>query len=287
VDTRLWRLGDPETIRSFREALKNHKIWIADGHHRYAASRELRDRLRSKEAVSEPGSRSYDYVLSYFSNVDAPGLTILPFHRVLRGLEQFDLRSVARKAESHFDLKHFSFEGFDHRAEQIRRRLRETFDRGRVAVALYAGGAEFLLLVLKSGQDAQAVLSQLPEPLRALDVSILHRGILEGVLGLSPEEQRSGDHLRYTEEVEKAMNLVDAGEAQVAFLLNMPRRQQLMAVAEAGLQMPQKSTCFYPKVLTGLVLNPLEPFDEVFQTGGAKVAVQSPIPTQTPDTSEP
>jgi len=276
VDTRLWRLADPETLRTLTASLQSHKIWIADGHHRYAASRELRDQVRAGGAVAPKGQHGNDYVMAYFSNVDSPGLTILPYHRALRGLDQFDARSLARKSESMFDVKHFSFEGFDHRAEQIRRRLREVSDRGRLSVALYSGGAEFHLFLLKPGQEAQAVLSTLAEPLRALDVSILHRGILESVLGIGPQDQRSGRYLRYTEEVEKAINWVDASEAQAAFLLNTPRRQQLMSVAEAGLQMPQKSTYFYPKVLTGLVMNSLDPADELSLPATAAAGTTSP-----------
>ena len=285
VDTRLWRLADPETLRTVCSALAGHKIWIADGHHRYAAARELRDRLRAADPGAAPGHRVYDYVLAYFSNVDAPGLTILPYHRVLKGMERFDVRALTRKAETMFDVKNFSFEGFDHRAEQIRRRLRELSDRGRLAVALYAGGAEFHLCVLKPGAASQAVLAALPEPLRGLDVSVLHQGILEAVLGISPEDQRSGRYLRYTEEVEKAIDWVDASEANAAFLLNMPRRQQMMAVAEAGLQMPQKSTFFYPKVLTGLVLQPLDPVDEVFDRIGRSPAVAATAASLVPGPS--
>ena len=201
-------------------------------------------------------------MLAYFSNVDAPGLTILPYHRVVRGIAREDVAALTHKLESYFDLKNFSFEGFDHRAEQIRRRLREVADRGRIAVALYSGGAGFVLLVFRPGARTDALLADLPQPLRDLDVSVLHRAVFETALGITPEAQRSGLALRYTEEVELAMSWVDAGDDQAAFLLNTPRRTQMLSVAETGLQMPQKSTFFYPKVLTGLVLHPFDPVDE-------------------------
>jgi uncharacterized protein (DUF1015 family) len=263
VDTRLWRISDPETLRSVREGLADHRILIADGHHRYAASRDARDRFRASAPGDPPGSRSYDYLMAYFSNLEAPGLTILPYHRVMRGVRGFDSSSLARKVEGLFDLKRFPFEGFDHRAEQIRRRLREVAERGRLAIGLYAGGAEFALMVLKAGQESSPPFSEIPAPLRVLDVSVLQHGILEGALGITAEAVKAGGLVRYTEEVERAIDWVDAGEGQVAFLLNMPRREQLMAVADAGLQMPQKSTFFYPKVITGLVMNSLDPIDEV------------------------
>ena len=261
VDTRLWRVADPDTLHAVREALAARKIWIADGHHRYAAAREARDRLAAQADVRATGT-SCDYVLSYFSNVDAPGLTILPYHRVLRGIARGEVAALTHKLEAWFDLKTFSFEGFDHRAEQIRRRLREVGERGRIAVALYSGGAGFVLLVFRPGSRSEALLSDLPQPLRDLDVSVLHRAVFETALGITPESQTSGLALRYTEEVERAMSWVDAADDQAAFLLNTPRRTQMLSVAEQGLQMPQKSTFFYPKVLTGLVLHPFEPIGD-------------------------
>ena len=126
-----------------------------------------------------------------------------------------------------------------------------------------------MLRVLKQGQESVAPLAGLPEPLRDLDVTVLHTCLFEILLSLSAETLRAGGHLRHTEEVERAMDWVDAGEGQAAFLLNATRRQQLMTVAEAGLQMPPKSTYFYPKVLTGLVLNPLDPVTEVCRPADA------------------
>lgn len=263
VETRLWRLADHEAARGLCDELESHRIWIADGHHRYAAARGARDRLRREDPGSPAGSRSYDYVMAYFSNVDSPGLTILPYHRVTKGVSGFDPKGLARRAEAHFDVKHFPFDGLNHRAEQMRRRLRETSDRGRLAIGLYTGGAEFILLVLKTGMEDGALMADLPAALRKLDVSVLHRGVFETAMEITPEALRAGGQLRYTEEAEKAIDWVDASEGQAAFLLGQPSKQQIMAVAEAGLQMPQKSTYFYPKVLTGLVLHSLEPFDEI------------------------
>ncbi len=276
MDTRLWRLSDPPTQRAVLDGLRESKIWIADGHHRYAAARDARDRMRAAEGGNPPpGSRSYDYILAYVSNIDSPGLSILPYHRLLRGLDRFDTQEMLGKISRWFDVKRFPFESLDHRAEQMRRRLREVTARGLMAIGLYTGGTEFRLLVLRDIEDEPAVgavLSDLAAPLKALDVAVLHRIILQEILGLSPEEQRSGEHLRFTEEVERAVDWVDAGEGHAAFLFNPPDRHHMMAVAEAGLQMPQKSTCFYPKVLTGLIMNRLDPVEEVAHPSGSGTA---------------
>ncbi len=263
VEVSLWRVTAAEVVRTICEGLEGRKVWIADGHHRYAAARDVRERLRALDPGAGSGPRSYDYVMTYLSDVDSPGLTILPYHRVVRGLGAFDAAALERRVSDHFDVKHFSFEGLDHRAEQIRRRLHEVADRGRLAFALYTGGAGFVLLLLKEGHGSVEPFASLPEPLRNADVAVLQTGILEPALGLSLEGQPAADRVRYTADVDQAMSWVDAGEAKAAFLMNATRKQHLMSVAEAGLRMPAKSTYFYPKVLTGLVLSPLEPFEEV------------------------
>ncbi|HXI04655.1 MAG TPA: DUF1015 domain-containing protein [Candidatus Saccharimonadales bacterium] len=271
IESRLWRVADRAAVAGLSEILRNRTLWIADGHHRYAAARAYRDRLRAADG-SAPGTRSYDYVMAYVTTMESPGVTILPYHRTLRGLEDFDRAAFAGKARSCFDVKEFPFEGYEPRADQIRLRLREALRSGRNAFAAYTGPGSFLLLLLKEGIDlAEAFGGSLAPPLRPLDVSVLHQILLGKVMGLDGEEQsREGGPLRYTHEMDHALSWVDSGEAQVALLLNATLKEQLVAVADAGLQMPQKSTYFYPKVLTGLVLNPLEPFEEIHpQAAGA------------------
>ena len=112
-------------------------------------------------------------------------------------------------------------------------------------------------------QRAAPPLDSLPEALRGLDASVLHRGILDAALEITPDPEKADEHLRYTDDAEQAIDWVDASEAQAAILMNPTSKDQLMSVAEAGLSMPAKSTYFYPKVLTGLVVNLLEPFGEI------------------------
>lgn len=263
AELRMWRVRDPETLRIVHEGLEKRKVWIADGHHRYEAAREARARLRAAGGASEGGERTYDYVMAYLSNIDSPGVAILPYHRVVRHLEDFSKTALEKGLEDRFDIKRFPFDGLDHRSEQIRRRLHEVANRGRLAFGLFTGGSAFELLLLKEEMPSPSPFESLPEPLRSLDSSILHMGIFDSILGITPELQQSGDHIRYTEDGDRAISWVDAGEGQAAFFMNPASKAQLMSVAEAGLTMPSKSTFFYPKMLTGIVVNPLEPFDEV------------------------
>ncbi|MBI3448370.1 MAG: DUF1015 domain-containing protein [Acidobacteria bacterium] len=269
TEAKLWRLTDRGMIRSITEGLRDRTMWIADGHHRYEASRALRDKLRAEDR-SAPGTRSYDYVMCYLTSMDSAGVTILPYHRAVRDVEGLDRAHLLKKSREFFDVKEFSFEGFDPRADQIRRKLREAARGGRNVYAAYTGPGAFQILLVKESLDRARHLESLAEPLRHLDVSVLHHLLLEKSLGLSLERQREeGGPLRYTDDIDRALAWVDAGEAQVALLLNPTAKEHLMAVAGGGLQMPQKSTYFYPKVLTGLVMNPIDPVDEVAEPAPA------------------
>jgi uncharacterized protein (DUF1015 family) len=270
----LWRITEPAALASLSQGLRDRTLWIADGHHRYAAARELRDRLRAQDP-SAPGSRSYDYVMGFLTSMDSPGVTILPYHRAVFGREGLDRAQFIKKAREFFDVKEFAFEGFEPRSEQIRRKLREAARPGRTVLAAHVGGGSYLLLLIREDLDrAKHLGDALEGPLQDLDVSIVHHLLLEKALGITREEQREEEGpLRYTDDVDRALAWVDAHEAQVAILLNPTLKEHLMAVSAAGLQMPPKSTYFYPKVLTGLVLNPLDPVEEVHAAPAIGTAV--------------
>src|SRR5262249_5980524 len=155
---------DPASIRSLTDGLRDRTMWIADGHHRYEASRSLRDRLRATDG-SAPGTRSYDYVMCYLTSMDSAGVTILPYHRALRDVDGLDRAHLAKRAREFFDVKEFSFEGFDPRADQIRRRLRDAARGGRNVYAAYTGPGAFQILLVREGLDRARQMESLAEPL--------------------------------------------------------------------------------------------------------------------------
>lgn len=263
-ESSLWRVASPDLLSAITNAFRDRVLWIADGHHRYAAARAFRDRMRG-ESPAAPGARAHDYVMAMLTSMDSDGVTILPYHRALKGQDRLDPASFASKAAEFFDVKEFTFEGFDSRSEQIRRRLREAARPARHLMAAYMGQGSYVLLILRETLDKARLFGEATdETLRELDVTVLHDLLLEKALGIPKEEQlQSGAVLRYTDDIDRAMSWVDAGEAQVALLVNPTRKEQLMAVSAAGLQMPQKSTYFFPKVPTGFVLNPLDPSEEI------------------------
>ncbi|HKY31290.1 MAG TPA: DUF1015 family protein [Candidatus Polarisedimenticolia bacterium] len=246
TDTRIWRTADPVFARTFAGAMEPLAAWVAEGDERLAAGR----------------TPDGDRLLAFLTRLESPALGILPYHRVLRGSRRFNARSLAGRAAAHFDVKHFSLESYDHRGEQIRRKLRESASRGRIASALYAGGDEFFLYLLKEEAEADELLGGIPEPLRRLDAAVLDKGLLEAELGLPQGEDHGPAAIRHTADAGRALGWVDAGEAQAAFLLNPPSREQIAAVAAAGLRLPDRSACFLPQFPAGLVLDPFEPAEE-------------------------
>ncbi len=266
LDIQLWRTSDPARMRRLAAGLAARRLWILDGQHLYEAARDVRDRMREEEGGALPaGSRSYDHVLAFLAPMESPGLTLMPYHRVLKAARRFNARSLAGGMASHlFDVKHFSFEGFDNRAEQIRRRLREAAARGRVAIALYAGGADFSLYLLRTEDQASDPLSALPEKLRGMDVAVLETALLPLVRSIAHTEDEPSA-VRHTESAERALAWVDAGEGSAALLINPPSREVLTGLADEGLTMPPRSACVLPRVPAGLVMDPLDPVADVHE----------------------
>jgi uncharacterized protein (DUF1015 family) len=270
IESSFWRITSAKIQEALSGAFREKSLWIADGHHRYSAARALRDKLRTKDG-SKPGTRAYDYVMSCMTAMESPGVTILPYHRTLHYSGPLDRAALVARARPHFDVKEFSFEGEQPRAEQIRRRLRDGARSERNAFAVYTGPGSFLIFLIKE-EAVKEMEGRIEGPLKSLDVSVVHHVLLDRALGIPAEAQSGeGGALRFTDDIDRAMAWVDSGEMQAAFLLNATLKEQLVEVADHGLQMPQKSTYFYPKVLTGLILNPLEPIEEVHLAAPAAI----------------
>ncbi len=255
VRHRLWCATVPELIDKARELLDSKPLFIADGHHRYETALNYRNLRRA----SEPGFNGrelYNYVLMYFANMEDQGMLIFPTHRLLHGLANFQLESLLSGLREHFTVDTQPIDPSDaaHR-RQARQMLAEKGKSGH-AIACYAGGKTLYYLTLKD----EAVMNRFfdvraPKALRTLDVSILHRLILENLLSVSLEAQEQQTNLKYVKGFDDPFELVQKGECQLAFLMNPTRMSEVRDVANAGEKMPQKSTYFYPKLLSGLVVS--------------------------------
>lgn len=247
---RLWRISDVEAIRTVQQKMADKKLIIADGHHRYETALNYRDERRAAGA-SDPNA-PYERVMMTFVNMDAPGLLILPTHRVVFGLKTFDLSSLLSAAQPYFETASLDSSA---RLESSLVRLQGEGQSG--PAVLVATKDSSVILRARSGA-ADALLPQYTPAQRQLDVVQLHKVLLEYVLGLSEESIRNQENLSYVRDAAEAVERVDKGNAQIAFLMNPCRIEQVRDIAFAGGVLPQKSTDFYPKLLSGLTIYPLE-----------------------------
>ncbi|HZP18370.1 MAG TPA: DUF1015 domain-containing protein [Terriglobales bacterium] len=246
---RVWRISDPGTIELVRHKMQDKKLIIADGHHRYETALNYRKERRAKDS---PGSlQPYDFAMMTFVNMDSPGLLILPTHRVVHGLGAFSMESLRQSAAQFFSIEEVDSSLDARRATSI---LRESAHTG---TSLLAVGQERMLLFSRP-KAAPAVFQGLSFRQQALDVVQLHKCILERALGISEEAIREQRNLSYIRDAGEAMAMVRESKADVAFLMNPVRMQQVRDIAFAGEVLPQKSTDFYPKLLSGLTIYALE-----------------------------
>jgi uncharacterized protein (DUF1015 family) len=247
---RIWRVTDPDAHAAVAAAMADKKIFIADGHHRYETMLALRDELRP--LASSPRS-SIEYGSMFLTGMDDPGLVIFPTHRVVHGLGEFDLAEIAERLRKRFEVQELQASG----PEALPAALAAS---GRAAPSFaVASGGRTLLLKLRPGQDMHVPG---PRPLRTVDVAILHALVLEEILGIDRVAQEKQTNLRYVKDFAAAVAESQKPGVQAVFLMNPTRIEQLEAVASAGEVMPQKSTFFYPKLASGLVMNPIDPAEE-------------------------
>ncbi len=258
---RVWKLTDPNLINLIVTAMADKKLIIADGHHRYETSvayaqeRSAQLKLplnqpRDEEEKISPGhlpapSFPEAAMMMTFVNMDAPGITILPTHRVVHGIEGFSSPDFLTRASAYFEVKELA----SHDVSVLAETDRTAF----VAVTI---DGSYLLTAKPDGIDA--LLQDLPLRQRQLDVVQLHRVVLDKLLGLDQETITRLGSVSYLREADEAASMVTEGDANIAFLIKPITLEQLKDVSLAGDVMPQKSTDFYPKLLSGLAIYALD-----------------------------
>jgi uncharacterized protein (DUF1015 family) len=257
----MWRIGDPAAIRLLAAAMDDKKLIIADGHHRYetalnyskepAAAGEPRIEQKTEHSVSQLPQPAWPEaaVMMTFVNMDAEGLVILPTHRVVHSLANFNSADFARAAGEFFTV---SALGEGEAAGWIEMLGREQ------GTAFIAVAKDSVLLLRARPEAMNEALKNLPERQRQLDLTQLHSIILDCLLGLDAGKAREQTNIRYLRDAGEAVEQVRRGEADVAFLTNSVTMEELREVAFAGEVMPQKSTDFYPKLLSGLTIYALD-----------------------------
>ena len=253
---RVWRVSDPAVIRLLTSTMADKKLIIADGHHRYetalnyskehAPATSAKTEHRAAELPRPPYPEAA--VMMTFVNMDSEGLVILPTHRVVHGLARFDSSAFAKSAEQFFTVEKLPESSAASYIDALKQ------GTGTAFIAVTRSG----VFLLRSRPEAAKALAGLPENQRQLDLSHLHTIILDMLLGLNAEKVREQSNIRYVRDAAEAVEQVHRGEADVTFLTNPVTMEQLREVAFAGSVMPQKSTDFYPKLLSGLTIYALE-----------------------------
>ncbi len=247
VTHRLWVVNDPVAIEALRNDFAGRRLYIADGHHRYETAIRYRDWNRD-EGRYLPGA---GYVMMMLCDMADEGLTVFPTHRLIKGIPSFEPEKLLASCREQFSF--YTCETM----EQAQEKLSGFYEEEKHAFAFY-DGESFTVLVLKDVSVMDQLLPEKSPDSRRLDVAILHSLILERLLGIDKENMANQKNLTYTRSSEEAKRSVDSGESQCCFLLNPTRVEEIGRVAANGEKMPQKSTYFYPKLITGLVMNQME-----------------------------
>jgi len=247
---RLWRIHDPALIQAVQQKMRDKKLLIADGHHRYETALAYRNERRAETGGTDPNA-PYEFVMMTLIPMESRGLVILPTHRIVHGLPDFDRERMLEVAGQFFDIDRIDLRTEIRSATTL---LGQAGENGTAFVAVTRQGP----YLMRAKQNAiQHALGEVPSLQRDLDVVQLHRIMLERVLGISEEAIRNQENVRYERDAFEAISWVRQG-ANVAFLMNPAKIEQVRDIAFGGEVLPQKSTDFYPKLLSGLAIYALE-----------------------------
>jgi uncharacterized protein (DUF1015 family) len=257
----MWTVQNQSIIRQVSEALREKSIFIADGHHRYETARNYRNAMRARYE-HRPSERSYEYVMMYLTNMDDAGLTILPSHRLIKECTGFQLAPFIEKLKQWFEITVLPSGDMHHEndLQVLKARLDENSGTTSAIGFRLQGEDRTFLFQLKAGMRDK-MGEDLDPSLKKLDVLVLSRLVLQEAMGLTKEDMDNEEKFHYESDMLEALSMVDSRAYQMVFFLNPTKIEQVKEVASDSLVMPRKSTYFYPKTLTGLVFNRIDPHE--------------------------
>lgn len=252
VQNIVYKIDDETTISLIQKVLSDKTCLIADGHHRYETAINYRNFVNSPDA-NDPTK----FVMSYFTNLE-DDLLIFPTHRILtRWVEPYVL---LEKVKKYFDVIDFTFDGKN--KKEVKAQFLQAIEdesKNQISMGLYMKNVnKFYLLKLRENVNSILDEYEVPEVLKSLDLIVLHKTIISKELGYTQEEQMAQDGILYIKQEDEAFDMIDMGKAEASFIMAYPKIQDIKRISEAGERMPQKSTYFYPKLLSGIVINPLD-----------------------------
>lgn len=256
---RVWTMTDKAGIDAIVRYMTDQPIYIADGHHRYDTALNYRNERRTA-AGSFTGSEGFNYVPMFLARIEDPGLTVLPAHRALFNLTDFDPKRFEEDLNRYFNIERIDFTKKSEPADRktVLDTMAHRADHAHAFGMRVKGEHSYYLLTLRSEEDMNAVIPGRSAAYRHLDVSILHHLIIDRLLGIKMETHKLGLNIEYIKDADDAVNRVSDGSAEIIFLMNPTKVTEVRDVAAVGERMPQKATYFYPKLLSGLVVNVLE-----------------------------
>lgn len=252
VQNIVYKIEDEKTLNLIETVLKDKTLLIADGHHRYETALNYRNFVNSPDE-----NHPTKFVMSYFTNLE-DDLLIFPTHRIItKWVEPFVL---LEKVKKYFDLKEYDFDGTtknDVKKDFLQ--AIETESEKQISMGLYMKNVnKFYLLTLRENVDEILNEYEVPDVLKTLDLTVLHKVIISKELEYTEEEQMAQDGIKYIKQESEAFDMIDSGKAEASFIMAYPKIKDIHNISKAGYRMPQKSTYFYPKLLSGIVINPLD-----------------------------
>ncbi|MTI80165.1 MAG: DUF1015 domain-containing protein [Firmicutes bacterium] len=262
ITHRMWVVKDEGTINEVQHSMERYKIFIANGHHQYAAALKYRQEQRQALGITnESSEKPFDYIMMTLVNLYQPAIEIQPIHRLVKGIKKFNLKKIINDISEEFDVKEFAVDLNGGNIDEFLNQAynRGGFDRGmgidhRRAFGMYAGNGQGFVITLES-ESAMDRLMPREKSLawQGLDVSVLHTAILEKILGIDGE--KGNGTIDYLREEKEVLKMVNSSEYQLSFFMNPVLLDEFSAVAIGGEKMPPKSTYFHPKLTSGLVIN--------------------------------
>jgi uncharacterized protein (DUF1015 family) len=256
---KVWAVEDPAAIEAARKALAGRPVFIADGHHRYETAIAYRDMCRARGPYT--GGELFNFVPMYLANMEEEGLTVLPTHRLIRETRRLSSSEIIKTASRYFNVERIRFTASNEPA--VRRGLLSRLVESGAALQSFGyfhkGGDSYYLLTIKDIAFVKEALGcERAEAYCNLDVTVLHSLIIERILGIDTDTIARSQQVKFEKDADRAIERVRSGEFDLCLLLNPTKVHEVREVALANEVMPQKSTYFYPKLLTGLVIAPID-----------------------------
>lgn len=247
---RIWQITDKNIIDNLSKQFANKKLYIADGHHRYETAINYRNYLKENNIIKNESPANYTMMM--LVNIADEGLVVFPTHRLIKNINNFNSDEVIYKCRPYFEIEQ------KNNIHTINEELNILYNENKKAFAFYCGEKKWTLFKLKNNINIKELVPNCSESLLNLDVTILHNLILDKAFGINKENMKNQSNLSYTRSTNEAIESVDNKAFQCAFILNPTRVTEIIDVALAGEKMPQKSTYFYPKLITGLIMNQID-----------------------------